>query len=117
MKSKNIFYSFKYALTGIFESFKEERNMKIHFLMMIIATVLGFVYHISNMEWIACLICFGLVISAELMNSAIESVTNIASPIISEKARFAKDAAAGGVLVMAIISFLVGAIIFLPKIF
>ena len=109
-------YSFKYAFLGILESFKVERNMKIHFTIAGVVIAGGFYFHINSIEWILCLICFGLVLSAEMMNTAIEAVTDIASPSINPKAKLAKDAAAGGVLVMAIISLIIGFIIFLPKI-
>ena len=69
------------------------------------------------MEWIACIILFGLVISLELINTAIETTVDIAMPEKNEKAKLAKDVAAGAVLMSAIMAIVVGLIIFLPKIF
>lgn len=109
--------SFKYAFTGIITSLKRERNMKIHFIIMLLVILFGFIYEISLIEWLICLICFGLVISAEMMNTAIELTVDLASPNKNNMAKQAKDIAAGGVLVMAIISALIGLIIFIPKIF
>ena len=108
--------SFKYAIRGIITGFKEERNMKIHILAVVIVVILGIVLKISKTEWIICLILFGAVISAELFNTAIETVVDIAMPEINEKARIAKDVSAGAVLIQAIISAIIGIIIFAPKI-
>ena len=67
-------------------------------------------------EWIICIALFGLVISAEMFNTAIEYVVDIASPEKQEKAKRAKDIAAGAVLVNAIVSAIIGLQIFIPKI-
>lgn len=115
-ETKKIVNSFKYAIRGIITGFKEERNMKIHILAVVIVVILGIVLKISKTEWIICLILFGAVISAELFNTAIETVVDIAMPEINEKARIAKDVSAGAVLIQAIISAIIGIIIFAPKI-
>lgn len=116
-KRKKLRNSFNYALQGIFTALKEEQNMKIHFIIMLIVIIAGFLYHISYIEWIVCLLLFAFVISLELINTAIETTVDIASPEFNEKAKIAKDVAAGAVLVSAIISVLIGLIIFIPKIF
>lgn len=113
---KKIVDSFKYAICGIITGFKEERNMKIHTLAVIIVVILGITLKISKTEWIICLMLFGIVISAELFNTAIETVVDIAMPEINEKAKIAKDVSAGAVLIQAIISAIIGIIIFAPKI-
>ena len=65
------------------------------------------------MRWIICIILFGLVIGAELINSAIELTIDIVMPQRNEKAKKAKDMAAGGVLVMSICAAIIGVIIFI----
>ena len=57
-----------------------------------------------------------LVISGELFNTAIETVVDMVSPNINEKAKLAKDISAAGVLVLAIGAFIIGLLIFIPKI-
>lgn len=114
-KKNSIFSSFKCAFCGIITALKKERNIKIHFVAMFIVIVLGFLLKISQIEWIVCLILFALVIGAELINSAIESTVDLAMPDIHEKAKFAKDVAAGAVLFIAIVSLIIGIIIFMPK--
>ena len=114
-KSKNVISSFKYAFQGMFSALKTERNLKIHLTIMILVIIAGIVLKISKIEWIICIILFGLVIGGEMFNSAIETVVDIAMPDINPKAKFAKDAAAGAVLVFAIASAIIGFMIFGPK--
>lgn len=115
-KSKNVINSFKYAFQGVFSAIKTERNLKIHISIMILVIIAGIFLKISKMEWIICIILFGLVIGGEMLNSAIETVVDIAMPEINPKAKFAKDVAAGAVLIFAISSAIIGLIIFIPKI-
>ena len=114
-KSKNVISSFKYAFQGMFSALKTERNLKIHVTIMMLVIIAGIVLKISKIEWIICIILFGLVIGGEMLNSAIETVVDIAMPDINPKAKFAKDAAAGAVLVFAISSAIIGFMIFGPK--
>lgn len=123
MKSSNIIESFKYAITGIKDSF-EERNIKIQFIVMILVIITGIIVKIEIIEWIICFILFTLVISGELFNSAIENAVDFTEKNrndserfgIDENARKAKDISAGAVLVLSIGSAIVGLIIFIPKI-
>lgn len=114
-KSKNVISSFKYAFQGMFSALKTERNLKIHVTIMILVIIAGIVLKISKIEWIICIILFGLVIGGEMLNSALETVVDIAMPDINPKAKFAKDAAAGAVLVLAIASAIIGFMIFGSK--
>ena len=107
--------SFKYAFEGILSALKTERNLKIHIFIMIFVIIMGIILKISTIEWCICIILFGLVISLELLNTAIETVVDIAMPEINEKAKKAKDISASAVLVSAIASAVIGFIIFLPK--
>lgn len=116
VETKRLVHSFKYAGTGIFTSLKKEKNMKIHFIAMLVVTVLGIVLKISSFEWIACVILFAGVIGSEMFNTAIETVVDMVMPYKNDKAKIAKDVAAGGVLVWAIASVIIAGIIFIPKI-
>lgn len=112
---KRLRNSFKYAFKGISTGLKQERNMKIHLAMTILVVFCGIFFKISQTEWSVCIILCGLVWAAELINTAIESVVDICSPNYQEKTKTAKDTAAGAVLVLAIVSAIVGFIIFFPK--
>ena len=115
-KNKNIFNSFKYAFEGILEAFKTERNLKIHVIIMILVIIFGVILNISKTEWIICILLFGAVISSELFNTAIETTVDLITMEKNPKAKLAKDVSAGAVLVMAIVSAIIGLMIFLPKI-
>ena len=115
-KTKKLINSFKYAIEGIISSFKTEQNMKIHIFIMILVIILGIVLKLSALEWIILTIVITLVISAELFNTTIETVVDMITKEKNEKAKLAKDVAAGAVLVLAIGSVIIGLIIFIPKI-
>ena len=115
-KLKNIINSFKYAICGIITSLKSERNMKIHVTTMILVIIMGIILKISKFEWIICIILFSIVIGAELFNTSIEIVVDMITKEKNEMAKKAKDISAGGVLVIAIGSAIIGLIIFIPKI-
>ncbi len=116
IKTKKLIHSFKYAGQGIFTSFKTERNMKIHVFIMTLVIILGIILKISKSDWITCVMLFAVVISGELFNTAIETVVDMVMPYQNEKAKIAKDVAAGAVLVLAIGAAICGGIIFFPKI-
>ena len=107
--------SFGYAFRGISEVFGSEANMKIHVVITVLVIIAGIAFSISLIEWIFCLICIGLVIGAEMMNTAIETIIDLASPEQHPLAGRAKDIAAGAVLICAIISVIIGLLIFVPK--
>lgn len=117
MNLKKLKNSFKYAFIGIITALKKEQNMKIHYLIMTLVIILGIIYHLSTFEWLICILCFGLVISMEMINTAIETTINLVTTKTEPLAKIAKDVSAGAVLVSAIISAIIGLIIFIPKIF
>ena len=114
---KKILKSFKYAFEGISTGIKEEKNMKIHISIIILVIIFGIMFKINIIEWMICIVLFGLVISMELMNTAIENAVDLITKEKNEQAKIVKDVAAGAVLVSAISSAIVGFIIFIPKIF
>lgn len=114
---KKILLSFKYAFEGLIKAIKKERNIKIHLLAVVVVIIMGILYKISNLEWIVCIILFGLVISSELINTAIEQTVNLVTKDINPIAKYAKDVAAGAVLINAIMAAIIAGIIWIPKIF
>lgn len=111
-----IYRSFGYAFEGIWECIRDERNIRIHLTMTALVIIGGIVLHISKAEWITCLILFGLVISLEHVNTAIESVVDLVTEEKKPLAKKAKDTAAGAVLVSAICAAIIGLWIFIPRI-
>ena len=90
--------------------------MKIHVLAMAIVIALGIFFKLSKIEWCIIIITIVMVISAELFNTAIETVVDMVSPQKNPQAKLTKDIAAGAVLTLAIGAVIIGAIIFIPKI-
>ena len=109
--------SFRYAFNGLKILIKEEHNARIHLFAAICVLIAGVVFHISKIEWLAVIFCIGWVITLELMNSVIENTADLISEEKNEKIKKIKDLSAGAVLIAAIISAIIGLIIFLPKIF
>ena len=108
--------SFGYAFEGIFACVKKERNMKIHCCAAILVVLAGIFFEISAAEWCLCLTLFGLVMALEMVNTAVEAVVDLVTEDRKPLAKLAKDAAAGAVLIAAIMAAIVGCMIFLPRV-
>ncbi|WP_029275753.1 diacylglycerol kinase family protein [Pedobacter borealis] len=109
--------SFKYAFNGLKLFFVNDHNGRVHLFAAIIAIGLSFYLKISNLEWIAILSVISAVFVAEILNSALEKLADVVSPDYHPKIKVIKDLAAAAVLVAAFLSVVVGAIIFIPKLF
>lgn len=108
--------SFGYAFNGLSTALKNEPNLRIHFSIASIALFIGFILRLNYLEWIILFIIIFLVIILELINTVLENLVNIVSPDFSIYAKKAKDISAAAVLVSALVAFIVGIILFLPKI-
>jgi len=86
--------------------------MKVHLLAVIVVSAAGFYFQITTTEWLAVLLCFVLVISLEMVNTAIEILANKINPEKDEAIGRAKDVAAGAVLVAAIFAVVIAGIVF-----
>jgi diacylglycerol kinase len=104
--------SFKYALRGFSGVVFTQPNFIIHILAIAVVFVVGYFMKLSLAEWGLVTLAVGLVLVAETFNTAIEWVCDAISPEYNEKIRWAKDAAAGGVLIAAIAAVLVALIVF-----
>ena len=115
LDKKRLTNSVKYAVERILQSYIGEQNLKIHTGIAGLVILFGFILKISYVEWLVCLILIALVLMAEFFNTSIEYLVDLASPEIHPLAKATKDTASAGVLMMAIISAIIGLIIFLPK--
>jgi diacylglycerol kinase (ATP) len=113
---KSRFESFKFAFRGLWSLVKNEHNSRIHFLAAIAAIAVGIFLKINLFDWCLLIIVIGLVFITELLNSSLEALADVVEPEWNERIRNAKDYAAAAVLISAIISFIVGGFIFVPKI-
>lgn len=108
--------SFFHAIDGITYTFACEHNAVIIFLATVVTTMAGFVFHISDVEWLFVVIIIGLVIASELINTAIEATIDLVTDKMHPLARIAKDTASSASLVLSITALIGAIIIFLPKI-
>jgi diacylglycerol kinase (ATP) len=112
--SGNGFQRFVFALNGLAGLLRSEQNARIHLVITFIVITLGFLFGINRTEWIAIIICIGMVIAAEAMNTAIEKLADVVSPEKNDRIRIVKDLSAGSVFLLAIMAVVTGIIIFLP---
>jgi diacylglycerol kinase len=108
--------SFSYAWQGIKYCFNSEKNFRIQLAIASITFLSGMVCRIKTNEWLVILFCSALVLGLEIINTAIEKLANIFTVSIHPVIKLVKDIAAGAVLLVSIISFTIGCIIFLPKV-
>lgn len=115
-KKKNpLWRSFGYAFAGIWTGIRKERNMKIHCTALLMVVIAGIAFRITVSEWCICIVLCALVMSLELVNTAVEAVVDLVTEEKKPLAKVAKDTAAGAVLIAAIMAAVIGCIIFLPK--
>ena len=106
--------STNFAIEGILHGAKTQRHLRYHFFTAAFVLILSYVLGITRTEFIIISLAVILVISVEMLNSAVEAVVDILSPEYSEKARTAKDIAAGAVLITAFGAAVLGYIILFP---
>ena len=113
---KRFAVSFLNAIRGVAFLFQTQRNARIELVIACIAVAAGFLLNISMAEWIVVLLCIALVLGLEGINTALEIFANKFHPDFNIEIRNTKDVAAGAVLVAAIISAIIGFIIFVPRV-
>ncbi|MFL9481375.1 diacylglycerol kinase family protein [Chitinophagaceae bacterium LWZ2-11] len=109
--------AFANALNGMRYFFLHERNGKIQISIAIITVVAAIGFGVTVAEWSVILFCIAAVISLEMLNSALEKLCDLVQEEYHPVIKIVKDVAAGAVLWAAIISAVIGLIIFLPKIY
>lgn len=107
--------TFRFAWQGLRYFFETELKASIHIIAAILAIGLGIFLKISTTEWMMIAFSIGIVIIAEIGNTAIELLVDLISPEHNTKAGITKDLAASAVLVASIIALVTGLIVYLPK--
>jgi diacylglycerol kinase len=115
-KNSKFWKGFANAFAGIRDTYKTEPNFKFHCIAMVFAVLLGFFLSLSIFEWLWILLAIALVLGMELMNTALEALSDLVSPEYNPLIKKAKDAAAAAVLILSVFAFLVGLTILVPKI-
>jgi diacylglycerol kinase len=108
--------SFRYAFEGLTAFFAAEHNAIIHLIITISVFIGAAFFGLSKGEWIAIILVIGFVWVTELFNTAIERLCDLVSKDFHPGIKLVKDVSAASVLIAAIVAFLTGAIVFLPKI-
>jgi diacylglycerol kinase len=111
------FLGFRFAINGIVQFFKKERNGRIQAIIAILVLLLSFLFHLDKYEWLAVLICIALVLGLEMLNSAIEKLCNLITTEYHPQVKLIKDISAAAVLMVSILSVVIASVIFLPRIF
>jgi len=109
--------SLKHASRGICHAVANEANFRIQLAVVLVSVIAGLVYKINLMEWLALTVVCGMLLSAELINTAIEEFIDHLIHEHHEGVRIIKDLTAGYVLTTAICAGVVFLIVFVPKIF
>jgi diacylglycerol kinase (ATP) len=113
--ASNLLVSFRYAWAGVRYAFASQRNFRIHTLITVLAINLGLWLKVTPVEMAMLTLTCALVLVLELLNTALESVVDLAiGQSYHELAKIAKDCAAGAVLIASIAAILVASFIFLP---
>lgn len=111
--------AFLFRLTNAFKGwlhfFRTETNGRIQAVVALVVVAAGFFFGISAQEWLWVLLCIGLVTGLEMVNTSIETLANHLHPERHAEIGIVKDVAAGAVLWASVVSVIIGAVIFLPK--
>jgi diacylglycerol kinase len=106
--------SANFAIEGILHAAKTQRHLRYHFFSAAVVLLLSYIFGVSRMEFLIIALSVIAVLLAEMFNTAIEALVDIMSPAQCEKARIAKDIAAGAVLITVFGVAVIGYIILFP---
>lgn len=112
-KKAGLLKSFRNAVCGIGQAVREERNMRIHICMAVYVIFFSIIGEVSKSTFLKFLILFGVVLSAELINSAIERLCDIVSEEFDLRIKSVKDISAGAVLAASVFAAAAGLSVFL----
>ena len=114
IKIKRLYKSFAYAFRGLGKTLREEQNLQIQSIAGLVVIILGWYFRIEVEEWLILILVIGLVILMEIINSAIERITDVLKPRLDNYVKEIKDIMAAAVMLASVIAVTVGLIIFLP---
>lgn len=106
----------RYASDGVAYALRTQRNLRIELAFAVLALALCALLAVTRVELFIVLVLIGVVLSAEMLNTSLEAIVDLASPERHLLAKAAKDSAAGAVLILAATSVIVGVMMFWPRI-
>lgn len=107
--------SIKHAISGLKWALTTQPNFKIHLILSALAVTIGWYVDLSSGEWVLLVFTIFWGLSSEMINTAIESVTDLVTKEWHEEAKIAKDVSAGMMLTIAFGTILVACLLLLPK--
>lgn len=105
--------SFLFAIQGFRTAVRQERNIKVMLGGGVAAIIAGIIVKLDLMSWAIIALCCGVVVSSELVNTAIETVVDLVSPEFHPLAGRAKDIAAASELVLCVAVGIVGLLVYI----
>jgi diacylglycerol kinase (ATP) len=109
--------SIGFALKGAYKLITTEHSVMVQSSLAVLLTIAGFYFKIDRYEWMIQIFAFGLVLSIEGLNTAVEKVADFIHPDYHERIGFIKDIAAGAVFFAAMTAIAIGSMIYIPRIF
>jgi diacylglycerol kinase (ATP) len=109
--------SIGFALKGAYKLITTEHSVMVQSSLAVLLTIAGFYFKIDRYEWMIQILVFGLVLSIEGLNTAVEKVADFIHPDYHKRIGFIKDIAAGAVFFAAMTAIAIGCMIYIPRIF
>ena len=110
------FKSFSYSIEGLKYAYKYEQSMMIHVIATILVVCANIFFQVTGVEWLITILAIGMVLSAELFNTAIEAVVDLVTLEIHPLAKIAKDCGSAATFVLAVMAAIIGCVIYIPYI-
>lgn len=117
VKNKNFFTSIGHAIDGVISVFKTERNLRIDYVIGLFVLLSSLFFNFTKTEFACLCLTIGFVIFAEMINSTVEYVVDLITDKYDERAKAAKDIAAGGVFISSVVAVVVAYFLFVDKIY
>jgi diacylglycerol kinase len=114
MRSRSLADSFRHAFAGLWYTLRTQRNMRLHLAAALLVGALGLALGLTPVELALLVFAIALVMVAELVNTALEAVVDLAAPYVDPLAGIAKDVSAAAVLLSAVVAVLIGALVLGP---
>lgn len=114
-KNKTFFTALRHALDGVIRAFKTERNLRIDYLIGLFVLICSLFFDFTKTEFACLCLTIGFVIFAEMINSTVEYIVDLITDKYDDRAKAAKDIAAGGVLISSVVAVIVAFFLFADK--
>lgn len=117
VKNKTLFTAMGHAVDGVIKAFKTERNLRIDYIIGLLVLISSLFFDFTKTEFACLCLTIGFVIFAEMINSTVEYIVDLVTDKYDERAKAAKDIAAGGVLIASAVAIIVAYFLFADKLY